>query len=154
MFKIVRATAPAEIDAIRRLFREYEAFLQVDLCFQRFEEELASLPGKYAPPEGALLLAFTGGQAAGCVAMRPLDEGICEMKRLYVRPAHGGQGIGKQLALNIIEKARAAGYVCMRLDTLKKLRPALSLYSALGFQTCPPYYENPLPEVVYMERVL
>lgn len=154
MFEIGRATTPADIDAIRHLFREYEAFLQVDLCFQRFEEELATLPGRYAPPDGALLLASAAGQTAGCVAMRPLAERVCEMKRLYVRPAYLGQGIGKKLALTVIERASAAGYARMRLDTLIKLAPAISLYTTLGFQKCPPYYENPLPGVVYMERVL
>jgi ribosomal protein S18 acetylase RimI-like enzyme len=154
MIEIVRATAPSHIRTIRDLFREYEAFLQVDLCFQRFEEELASLPGRYAPPQGALLLASAAGQAAGCVAMRPLDDGVCEMKRLYVRPSYLGQGIGKKLALSVIERAGEAGYARMRLDTLEKLKPALSLYTALGFQKCPPYYANPLADVVYMERLL
>lgn len=154
MFEIIPATTPSHIQTIRDLFREYEQFLQVDLCFQRFEEELATLPGRYAPPDGAVLLAFASGQTAGCVAMRPLAEGVCEMKRLYVRPAYLGQGIGKKLALTVIERARAAGYARMRLDTLKKLAPAISLYTNLGFQKCPPYYENPLPGVVYMQRVL
>lgn len=154
MIEIVRATTPSQISAIQDLFREYEAFLQVDLCFQRFEEELASLPGKYAPPQGALLLASAAGQAAGCVAMRPLAQGLCEMKRLYVRPPHLRRGLGKKLALRVIESARTAGYATMRLDTLQKLRPALSLYTGLGFQTCMPYYENPLSGVIYMEKSL
>ena len=154
MVEIGRATTPSHIRTIRDLFHEYEAFLQVDLCFQSFEEELAGLPGRYAPPQGALLLASAAGQAAGCVAMRPLDENVCEMKRLYVRPAYLGQGIGKKLAMRIIERAGQAGYVRMRLDTLEKLGPALSLYTALGFQRCPPYYANPLTGVVYMERAL
>jgi putative acetyltransferase len=154
MVEILQAITPTQIRTLRNLFREYEAFLQVDLCFQRFEEELANLPGRYAPPQGALLLAIAAGEAAGCVAMRPLDAGVCEMKRLYVRPAFLGQGIGKKLALSVIERAEAAGYARMRLDTLEKLGPALSLYAALGFQKCPPYYENPLAGVVYMERML
>jgi GNAT superfamily N-acetyltransferase len=154
MIDILRATTPSHIQTIRDLFREYEAFLQVDLCFQHFEEELASLPGKYAPPHGALLLASAAGQAAGCVAMRPLAQGVCEMKRLYVRPSHLGRGLGKKLALRVIESARTAGYARMRLDTLEKLRPALSLYNGLGFLTCTPYYENPLTGVVYMEMAL
>jgi GNAT superfamily N-acetyltransferase len=154
MFEIVRATTPSQIQTIRDLFREYETFLQVDLCFQHFEEELASLPGKYAPPQGTLLLASTAGQAAGCVAMRPLAQGICEMKRLYVRAPHLGRGLGKKLALRVVERAKTAGYARMRLDTLEKLRPALSLYTGLGFQTCMPYYENPLPGVIYMEKPL
>ncbi|MDX2453534.1 GNAT family N-acetyltransferase [Desulfosarcina sp.] len=154
MIDILRATTPSHIQTIRDLFREYEAFLQVDLCFQHFEEELASLPGKYAPPQGALLLASAAGQAAGCVAMRPLAQGVCEMKRLYVRPSHLGRGLGKKLALRVIESARTAGYARMRLDTLEKLRPALSLYTGLGFLTCTPYYENPLSGAVYMEMAL
>jgi GNAT superfamily N-acetyltransferase len=154
MIEIIQATTPLQIQAIRDLFREYEAFLQVDLCFQRFEEELASLPGRYAPPQGVLLLASAAGQVAGCVAMRPLNGNVCEMKRLFVRPAYLWQGIGKKLTLTVMERARAAGYMRMRLDTLEKLGPALSLYAALGFQPCPPYYENPLPGVVYLERVL
>jgi ribosomal protein S18 acetylase RimI-like enzyme len=154
MIKIVPATTPSQFQTLRDLFREYEAFLQVDLCFQHFEDELANLPGRYAPPQGALLLATAAGQAAGCVAMRPLDTGVCEMKRLYVRPAYLGQGIGKKLALGIIERAGEAGYSQMRLDTLAKLGPALSLYAALGFQKCPPYYANPLAGVIYMERAL
>jgi GNAT superfamily N-acetyltransferase len=154
MIEIVQATSPSHIQTIRDLFREYEAFLQVDLCFQRFEEELANLPGKYAPPLGALLLASAAGLAAGCVAMRPLAQGVCEMKRLYVHPLYLGRGLGKKLARRVIERARAAGYARMRLDTLEKLQPALSLYTGLGFQKCAPYYENPLPGVVYMERAL
>ncbi|MEE4114489.1 MAG: GNAT family N-acetyltransferase [Desulfobacteraceae bacterium] len=154
MINIAQATTPSQIQTIRDLFREYEAFLQVDLCFQRFEEELASLPGRYAPPQGALLLASAAGQAAGCVAMRPLVQGVCEMKRLYVRPPHLGRGVGKKLALRVIERARTAGYVKMRLDTLEKLKPALSLYTGLGFQPCRPYYENPLDGVIYLEKAI
>ncbi|WP_319407324.1 GNAT family N-acetyltransferase [uncultured Desulfosarcina sp.] len=154
MIEIVQATTPSQMQTLQGLFREYEAFLQVDLCFQGFEEELASLPGRYTPPQGALLLATASGQAAGCVAMRPLDAGVCEMKRLYVRPTYLGKGIGKKLALSVIERAREAGYARMRLDTLEKLGPALSLYTALGFQKCSPYYENPLSGVIYMHRRL
>ena len=154
MFEIVRATTPSQIQSIRDLFREYETFLQVDLCFQHFEEELSGLPGRYESPQGALLLALTAGQAGGCVAMRPLGQGICEMKRLYVRPPHLGRGLGKELALRVIERAKTAGYTRMRLDTLEKLRPALSLYTGLGFQTCLPYYQNPLTGVIYMEKAL
>lgn len=154
MIEIYQATTPSHIQTIRDLFREYEAFLQVDLCFQRFEEELACLPGRYAPPQGSLLLASAAGHAAGCVAMRPIKEDICEMKRLYVRPPYLGQGWGKRLAQSVIERAKNAGYATMRLDTLEKLRPALSLYTGLGFHKCSPYYENPLAGVIYMERSL
>jgi GNAT superfamily N-acetyltransferase len=154
MIDILCATTSADMQTVRDLFREYEQFLQVDLCFQRFEEELAGLPGKYAPPLGALLLAEKHAQAVGCVAMRPLDEAVCEMKRLYVRPAHLGQGIGRQLADAVIGAARQAGYARMRLDTLDKLEPALALYRAHGFVECPAYYDNPLAGVVYMELKL
>jgi putative acetyltransferase len=154
MIEIIPATTPSHIQAIRDLFREYEQVLQVDLCFQGFEGELAGLPGKYDPPQGCLLLAFANDQPAGCVAMRPLAQGVCEMKRLYVRTAFAGQGLGKKLALTVIERAVAAGYARMRLDTLEKLRPALGLYAGLGFRKCPPYYDNPLPGVVYLERNL
>ena len=154
MADIVSATTPSRIRSIVRLFREYEKFLQVDLCFQRFEEELAGLPGKYTGPRGALLLAVEAGRSAGCVALRPLEDAVCEMKRLYVRPAHAGRGIGRQLAVSVIERARTAGYASMRLDTLEKLKPALGLYRRLGFRACPAYYENPLPGVVYLELKL
>ena len=154
MADIVSATTPSRIRTIVRLFREYERFLQVDLCFQRFEEELAGLPGKYAGPRGVLLLAVEEGHAAGCVALRPLEDGACEMKRLYVRPAHAGRGIGRGLATSAIDRARGAGYASMRLDTLEKLTPALRLYRSLGFRECPAYYENPLPGVVYLELKL
>ncbi|BBO70882.1 N-acetyltransferase [Desulfosarcina alkanivorans] len=154
MNEIFPAATPSHIRIIGDLFREYEQVLQVDLCFQGFEEELAGLPGKYAPPQGALLLAFAAGRPAGCVAMRPLSPGVCEMKRLYVRPAHAGRGLGRQLALAVIERAVAAGYTRMRLDTLERLRPALGLYAGLGFRRCAPYYQNPLPGVVYLERDL
>jgi GNAT superfamily N-acetyltransferase len=154
MARIASATSDAHIQIIVDLFREYEQFLQVDLCFQQFEAELAGLPGKYAPPEGALLLARVGDQDAGCAAMRPLSHGVCEMKRLYVRPAFLGRGIGRQLAWNVIEAARRAGYDRMRLDTLERLKPALALYRDLGFVRRSAYYQNPLPEVVYLELKL
>lgn len=148
---IIRAETPAHIAAARRLFRDYERFLGVDLCFQNFEAELAGLPGKYAPPEGALLLAMEGDQAAGCVALRRLEPGICEMKRLFVRPAHRGQGMGRKLAVRVIEEARTLGYQRMRLDTLARLTQALRLYRSLGFVEIPAYYPNPLSEVLYWE---
>ncbi len=154
MIDILSVATPTDMQAIRDLFREYERFLQVDLCFQQFEEELAGLPGKYAPPRGALLLAVKGDQAIGCVAMRPLEAAVCEMKRLYVRPAYLGLGVGRQLAVAVIVCAQEAGYASMRLDTLEKLKPALALYQNLGFVQRPAYYDNPLSGVVYMERKL
>lgn len=151
MPQIITASTAAHIETIGNLFREYEQYLQVDLCFQQFEDELAGLPGKYAAPRGALLMAVVDGQAAGCVAMRPLADEVCEMKRLYVRPAYLGGGIGKKLAVTVIEGARIAGYGRMCLDTLEKLKPALGLYNHLGFVERSAYYENPLPGVVYLE---
>ncbi len=154
MARIVSATSDVHIQTIVDLFREYEQFLQVDLCFQQFEEELAGLPGKYAPPGGVLLLARVDDRAVGCVAMRPLSQGVCEMKRLYVRPAFLGRGMGRQLARAVIEAARRAGHDRMCLDTLERLKPALALYKDLGFVRRSAYYENPLPEVVYLELKL
>ena len=151
---IFQAQTTRDIEVARALFREYAQFLDVDLCFQDFEQELATLPGRYAPPNGRLLLAFEGEQAAGSVALRPLERGICEMKRLFVRPAWRGQGLGHLLALQIVNDATALGYTVMRLDTLDTLHSAMHLYTMLGFQRCAPYYDNPLPGVVYWERTL
>ena len=151
---ILQAHTVRDIEAARALFREYEQFLNVDLCFQDFAQELATLPGRYAPPRGRLLLALEGTQAAGCIAFRSLDDGVCEMKRLFVRPAYRGQGLGRLLALQAVNEASALGYAVMRLDTLDTLDRAMHLYTALGFERCAPYYENPLPGVVYWERVL
>ena len=147
----VTARTPRQIDTVRTLFREYEAFLKVDLCFQGFEAELAGLPGRYAPPDGALLLATVDGETAGCAAMRRHVDGICEMKRLYVRRPYLKCGLGRRLAIEIIDRARAAGYTRMVLDTLAHLQPAMDLYADLGFQQREPYYLNPLPDVVYWE---
>ncbi len=149
--KIIRAQAPGEIEEVRRLFREYENFLGVDLCFQSFEEELAGLPGKYAPPDGALLMAIDGQKVAGCVALRRLAAGVCEMKRLFVRPEYRGQGLGRMLAERIIDEAEQLGYPLMWLDSLARLKEAMGLYESLGFKRRKPYYHNPLPGVVYLE---
>jgi putative acetyltransferase len=148
---IAPANTPAEIEEVRQLFREYAAELDVDLCFQGFEEELAGLPGKYAPPKGSLLIASAEDQIAGCVAIRPLVEGECEMKRLFVRPSARNSGVGRKLACKIISVARELGYIAMRLDTLDRLTEAMRLYEDLGFRRTGPYYENPLPGVVYWE---
>ena len=152
--KIIQAQTVDEIEVVRALFREYQRFLGVDLCFQGFEEELATLPGRYAPPRGWLLLARDGAHAAGCVALRPLEDGACEMKRLFVRPAYRGRGLGRLLAARIVREATALGYALMRLDTLDTLDEAMRLYRSLGFWRRPPYYANPLPGVVYWERTL
>lgn len=151
---IKRAKTKTEIEAVRSLFREYEAFLDVDLCFQRFEEELAGLPGEFAPPWGDLLIGLDEAKVLGCVAVRKLDDGVCEMKRLFVRPEARRAGLGRQLAGEIIAVARELGYALMRLDTLDRLREAMRLYASLGFRRTAPYYENPLPGVVYWALTL
>ena len=151
MTTIVQASDADAVAQARELFCEYAAESQLDLCFQNFEEELASLPGAYAPPEGRLLLVFYEGQVAGCVALRKFEDGVCEMKRLYVQPAHRGKGLGRRLTEAIIAEARAIGYGKMRLDSLTSLKEAARLYRSLGFSEIPPYRYNPLPDVVFME---
>lgn len=145
----------ADLDAARALFREYTAALDFDLDFQDIEEELAALPGPYARPEGIILLAEVDDEPAGIVALKPFDApGVCEMKRLYVRPQYRGRGLGRALGTAILEAARRLGYETMRLDTVASMTPARELYRSLGFEERPPYYHNPLDDVVYMERVL
>jgi ribosomal protein S18 acetylase RimI-like enzyme len=140
----------SDLDEIRIMLREYEAWLQVDLCFQGFEKELAALPGNYAPPRGRLLIE----RGAGCVALRPLDDETCEMKRLYVREANRGSGLGRRLVLTLIEEANAIGYKRMRLDTLPQMEGAQKLYASLGFHGIPPYRNNPVPGARFLELVL
>ena len=155
MIEIKQAQTTNEIKAARTLFREYETWLGMSLCFQGFEEELASLPGKYSPPDGRLFLAFVDGELAGCIAMRQLEEGICEMKRLFLRENARGQGLGNQLIEKLIEDAREIGYKKMRLDTYPpKMGKAVSLYESHGFCPIETYYHNPHDGVLFMELAL
>jgi ribosomal protein S18 acetylase RimI-like enzyme len=155
MPEIRRATSAEDLDAARRLFREYVNSLDFALDFQDFEAEMDALPGPYATPNGAILLAEVDGQPVGVVAVKPLDEnGVCEMKRLYVQPNHRNRGIGRALGNAILDEARTLGYDVMRLDTVESMTAARSLYRSLGFEERSAYYHNPLPNVVYMEREL
>jgi GNAT superfamily N-acetyltransferase len=146
----IRPATLADLDEIRAMLREYAAWLEIDLCFQNFEEELAGLPGDYAPPRGRLLIA----EGAGCVALRTIDEEICEMKRLYVRPDHRGTGLGRRLVQAIIDEARSVGYGRMRLDTMPKMDSAQRLYASLGFHEIAAYRYNPEPGARFLELTL
>ena len=156
MLMIVQAESEEQIAAARELMLEYAASLGFDLCFQNFDQELRSLPGKYAAPAGRLLLAYCDGEAAAMIAMRPVETaGVCEMKRLYVRPAFRGKSLGRELTVRLIAEARAAGYHCMRLDTVSgKMDRAIALYRELGFREIPAYYATPLREMLFMELML
>jgi len=150
---------PAETDEdirnARTLFEEYAAGLGISLCFQNFDRELANLPGDYAPPDGRLLLAAEADQLAGCIAMRKLAPGVCEMKRLFLRPAYRRQGLGRVLVDSIIDEARKLGYTHMRLDTLPgRMDQAIALYRSVGFVEIAPYYENPVQDAKFMELKL
>lgn len=151
-FVFSQVESPAEIAQARELFLEYEKALGISLCFQNFEQELADLPGHYAPPSGRLLLANYEGQLAGCVALHQLEPGICEMKRLYLRPAARGKGIGRVMVEVLIHEARGIGYHVLRLDTIAPLmKDAVAMYRKMGFREIPPYCENPCDGALYME---
>lgn len=152
--ELLQVTTEGQLEEARRLFREYEASIDTDLCFQGFEQELATLPGDYAPPAGRLFLAHVGEEVAGCVALRRAGEGVCEMKRLYVRPQFRGTGAGRKLASALIDEARAIGYGRMRLDTLPSMREAQALYRSLGFREIESYRFNPIEGTLYMELIL
>jgi GNAT superfamily N-acetyltransferase len=154
MIQFVHAETEEYLDHVRTLFHEYAASLGFDLSFQNFEQELAELPGEYALPDGSLLLAIHETGIAGCVALRKIIDDMCEMKRLYVRPEFRGQGVGKSLAVAIIEEARKIGYKRMRLDTVPSMNEAITLYQSLGFKPIEPYRYNPVEGAMFMELTL
>jgi putative acetyltransferase len=154
MVQVISAASPAEIGLARELFKEYQASLGIDLCFQGFDKELAELPGEYAPPSGRLFLAYDSDQLVGCVALRRIDPRTCEMKRLYVRPQGRGKGFGRKLTEIVIEAARELGYARMRLDTLPSMREATALYRTLGFQPIGSYRPNPVEGSLFLELAL
>ncbi len=143
-----------ELEQVREIFIEYADFLQVDLCFQDFEKELQTLHQVYCLPLGCIILAKEDNQVMGCIALKPIGEGICEMKRLYVRPAARGNGLGQQLVEELIIFAKNAGYKTMKLDTITSLKEAIKLYRSQGFVETEAYVYNPLPEVLYFELTL
>jgi len=148
--RITEARWPDDRTTVEALFREYIASLTEDISFQNPDDELATLPGKYARPGGVVLIAWDGAKAAGAIAYRMLEPGVAEMKRLYVRPASRGSGLGRELANELIDDARARGYRTLMLDTLESMSAARTLYRDLGFAPVEPYYDNPLAGVMYM----
>lgn len=154
MLEILKAQSSEDIEQVRTLFGEYAGTLDFDLDFQDFEEELANLPGDYVRPTGCLLLALYKGKPAGCVGLRKLSEGVCEMKRLYVKERFRGLGIGRALTKAIIEQARRIGYNYMRLDTVPAMEAARALYVSVGFKQTSPYRYNPIEGAVFMELKL
>lgn len=151
---IRRADSPADIATTRTLFEEYQKSLGFSLCFQNFDAELAGLPGAYAPPEGRLLLALSAAEPAGCIALRKIENDICEMKRLWVRPAFRGTGLGRRLVETLMADARGIGYRRIRLDTLPSMAAAQALYLSLGFTDIPPYNDHPIEGTRFMEAIL
>lgn len=155
VIQLITPRSTDELETVRDIFREYARGLGVDLCFQSFDQELADLPGEYAGPRGALLLASVDGEIAGCCALRPLDSAdypnAAEMKRLYVRKAFRGFGLGRRLAEAVLDAARQAGYASVLLDTLDDMEAARALYVELGFEEIPPYYHNPIAGAHYLK---
>ncbi|ASJ53973.1 GNAT family N-acetyltransferase [Brevibacillus formosus] len=154
MLRLIHATEDYEYDQARELFFEYVDSLGVDLSFQNIAIELQNIPGEYASPDGCILLALDNEQPAGCVALRKIDEQVCEMKRLYVKPEWKGRGVGKKLALAIMDEAKIRGYSFIRLDTLPTMEQAIQLYHSLGFYPIEPYRFNPIEGTLYMEKKL
>jgi putative acetyltransferase len=154
-FELTQASSDYQLAAVRELFLEYAQSLNFSLCFQGFDRELDGLPGEYAPPDGRLLLAAFSSQVAGCVALHKLEQEICEMKRLYVRPQFRGKGLGRILAERVVAAAKEIGYKRLRLDTVAPvMRDAVTLYRQLGFREIAPYRENPIEGALYMELEL
>lgn len=151
---VVEANTERRLAAFKELLAEYAASLRIDLCFQNFDEELSSLPGRYAPPEGGMWLALRADKVMGCIALRRWEDGVCEMKRLFVRPEYRGQGVGRLLAQKTIEEACALGYSKMRLDTVESMSEARKLYASLGFAEIEAYTHNPIEGARYMELSL
>jgi putative acetyltransferase len=151
MIELIFAESNEHLSIVRELFLEYATSLGFSLCFQDFDKELAGLPSEYAPPDGCLFLALDDTNAIGCVALRKLDEGICEMKRLYVKPSGRGKGLGKKLVDAVIKEALKIGYTKMRLDTIPKMKEAITLYRSIGFYEIETYRENPIEGALYME---
>lgn len=145
--EIRKAVSPDDLEIVRDLFKEYERFLQSDICFQSFEDELKNLPGSYSAPDGALWLAFAEEQSAGCVAMKRLNKTASEMKRLFVKPEYQGHGIGKELITVVIKESIQIGYERIKLDVLPKSESAIKLYQDYGFKPTNPYYST--DQVVY-----
>ncbi len=151
MTEYIQAMSAEQLEEAKLLFREYAGTLGCSPCLQNIEQEIGHLPGEYGPPEGRLLLAMHDGKAAGCVAYRTIGEGVCEMRRLYLRPPFRGKKIGKGLAQAVLAEARKAGCGCMRLYTLPTMKEAIALYHALGFIDIPPYGDHIIPDALYME---
>lgn len=151
-FRLILPDDSEGLQTIREMFEEYQRALGIDLCFQSFQEELDGLPGKYGPPTGTLYLVYDEDGLGACGALRPLEDGACEIKRLYVRPSHRRRGIARSLSLKLLEDAKSLGYSTVKLDTLARLPGAVPLYQSLGFAETHPYNFNPEADIVYMER--